>query len=296
MNKQDMLKKRNVVGYSEDLQKRLKGGKEVNEKAVRVYVSKKEPKQVLSVKDKVPEEIDGIKTDVVEIGEVTADCFFKQSSPKDHQSYHRPAFGGHSIGHEYVTAGTLGIVLKNRDNKLIGLSNNHVAANANNAKIGDTIYQPGPRDHNTCRKTRLGTLLDFVQIEPDELNRQDSAIFEVKEEDVKPNYIDGYGEVTGFDLEPEVNMQVRTSGRTKPEFSEGLIRDTNATIAVKYNNFYATFHHQILTTPISAGGDSGSVCLSVKNKIVGLLFAGSEQVTVLNKIEYPKQTYGLQVA
>ena len=46
----------------------------------------------------------------------------------------------------------------------------------------------------------------------------------------------------------------------------------------------ALFRNQILTTNISQGGDSGSLVLDMKKRAVGLLFAGSEAVTVLNPI------------
>jgi len=38
------------------------------------------------------------------------------------------------------------------------------------------------------------------------------------------------------------------------------------------------------TTNMSQGGDSGSLVLDMKARAVGLLFAGSEQVTILNPI------------
>jgi len=46
----------------------------------------------------------------------------------------------------------------------------------------------------------------------------------------------------------------------------------------------ARFARQILTTRMSAGGDSGSLVLDLNERAVGLLFAGSPSVTVLNNI------------
>ena len=47
----------------------------------------------------------------------------------------------------------------------------------------------------------------------------------------------------------------------------------------------ARFVGQIITTPMSAGGDSGSAVLDMNGKVVGLLFAGSDSVTILNPIQ-----------
>lgn len=284
-----ILDKKNVNGYSEEKQKRYKNGKEVDEEVIRVYVSNKEPVSTLSSKDKIPEKINGIKTDVVELGEIEAQ--------KNHRDKYRPALGGVSIGHKDITAGTLGIVLwSSRLEKPVILTNNHVGACSNKGNIGDPVFQPGPADHKRIEETEIGKLADFVEIAENKKNKQDSSAIKINNlDDVKPNHIDGYGVVTGFDLKPENNMKVRISSRTKPEMSEGQVTDTSATISVKFNNFTAKFSDQILTTPMSQPGDSGSIAITPKNKIVGLLFAGSSNVTVLNKIKYPKDAYGLKL-
>ena len=66
--------------------------------------------------------------------------------------------------------------------------------------------------------------------------------------------------------------------------STGKIKDTSATVKVDYDNQTALFRGQILTTNMSQGGDSGSLVLDMKARAVGLLFAGSEQVTIINPI------------
>ena len=42
---------------------------------------------------------------------------------------------------------------------------------------------------------------------------------------------------------------------------------------------------QIICGPMSAGGDSGSVVYDAGGNAIGLLFAGSDTVTILNRIE-----------
>jgi len=64
--------KKNVVGYSKKLRRRIRDGMEVEEEVIRIYVSKKVDPSALDLKDLIPGEIDGIPTDVVEIGEMRA--------------------------------------------------------------------------------------------------------------------------------------------------------------------------------------------------------------------------------
>jgi hypothetical protein len=81
----------------------------------------------------------------------------------------------------------------------------------------------------------------------------------------------------------DLGQFVRKSGRTT-ENTTGYVDTVNATVTVKYGLFEkATFVDQIVIEQvlpeedISAGGDSGSAVLDQDNKLIGLLFAGSER-------------------
>ena len=80
--------------------------------------------------------------------------------------------------------------------------------------------------------------------------------------------------------------QVRKSGRTTG-LTSGDITVLDATISVSYGTGRtATFENQIVTAPISEGGDSGSLVVAAGElKAVGLLFAGSQQSTIVNPIQ-----------
>src|SRR4030042_561632 len=95
---------RNVVGYSKKLRRRIRGGVEVDEEVIRVYVSRKLHPQALALGDMVPAEIDGVPTDVVEIGEMTALAVH----PLAHVARVRPLAAGGSIGNWAITAGNPG--------------------------------------------------------------------------------------------------------------------------------------------------------------------------------------------
>jgi len=59
------------------------------------------------------------------------------------------------------------------------------------------------------------------------------------------------------------------------------------TVNVEYGpGRLAQFSDQLLAGPMSQGGDSGSAVLDNNNRLVGLLFAGSENSTIINRIEH----------
>jgi hypothetical protein len=64
------------------------------------------------------------------------------------------------------------------------------------------------------------------------------------------------------------------------------VQAVNVTANINYGRGrLLRFENQILTTRMSAPGDSGSLVLDLSNKAVGLLFAGSDTVTLLNPIQ-----------
>ena len=83
-------------------------------------------------------------------------------------------------------------------------------------------------------------------------------------------------------------MSVFKTGRTT-NFTSGRITAISTTVDVGYGNGRtARFKDQIITTNISAGGDSGSLVATLVNNVpaaVGLLFAGSSVATIVNQME-----------
>jgi hypothetical protein len=57
----------------------------------------------------------------------------------------------------------------------------------------------------------------------------------------------------------------------------------------------AIFEDQFISTINSDGGDSGSSILDDNRKVVGLLFAGSDNETVMSSIDYALEGFGVQV-
>lgn len=95
----------------------------------------------------------------------------------------------------------------------------------------------------------------------------------------------------------EIGLAVRKSGRTT-QWTEGRVAAVQVTVRVEYGQGRtATFEDQVVVEQpgFSAGGDSGSAILSEEGQLVGLLFAGSEQQTIFNRIERVFEALGLSL-
>ena len=248
----------------------------------------------------------------------------------DRKIKRRPAPGGISIGHYQITAGTLGCWVK-RNGEWLALSNNHVFANVNKAEIGDPIYQPGAYDGGTSAD-ELGKLSEFAPISlaessgcllaraiasivnflaklfgrktrlaafvPGKPNKVDCALMKPNhEEDVLPRILEDDGSLTKIvgAVEPEIGLKVKKSGRTTgtTHFEVSQV-DVAVNIDIGDGRIaLITDQFAIDAVGFSAGGDSGSAVLTEDNKIVGLLFAGSEVVTLVNRFKNVKEVLSL---
>ena len=317
MKPKDLLKKKNVIIYYTG--NKVVGGVVTARTSIRVGVREKIPLAQLKKKDIIPARIQGVETDVFQTEEINAQI--------DRKARHRPAPPGVSVSHASVTAGTLGMIVK-KDGWQYILSNNHVLANSNDAKMGDQTWQPGSYDGGGPADT-IGHLSDFVPIHfigdsdcpiarlavavlnffatlvrrktrvPDPvsnpINKVDCAISrplingEVSEEILEIGKPTGYGEA-------KVGDKVKKSGRTTG-LTQGDVIATDGVSNVNYGDGkIAIFADQIITSAMSKGGDSGSAVLNEQNAAVGLLFAGSSSLTIINKIANVIDALGLDKA
>src|SRR5262249_14600573 len=153
--------------------RKLVEGKPTEDMAVRLYVVQKLAPSLLPPRDRLPNAVDGVPTDVIEsspavlaakklrprptahlrrgpapaamAAAATADCTVNR------QKRQRPLVAGISVAHHDVTAGTIAyfcrsLKLGDDAGKIYILSNNHVLANVNLGQNGDHVYQPGPAD------------------------------------------------------------------------------------------------------------------------------------------------------
>lgn len=305
----NLLQKPNVVatgvGY------KVTEGTKTDDISIICSVGLKKARSSLTPREMIPAEIQGIPTDVYPSG-----TLYALQDPKDR---FRPAPGGVSIGHFQITAGTFGCLVE-KDGKLYILSNNHVLANSNDASTGDLILQPGPYDGGSSANDRIGTLADFVPIlfegeDSDcaigsgaagmlnaaakligsrtrltpvrtqvQENLVDAALALPDDENDVSQDILNIGNISGT-AEGDLGMTVKKSGRTTG-FTTGTIEQIDVTSRVNYgSDRVATFVDQLMAGNMSQGGDSGSAVLNDENKLVGLLFAGSNTSTIINRIQ-----------
>ena len=183
---------RNVVGVG--LGYKETGRENTGELSVVVLVSRKEHHRDLGPDDTIPRTIDAVPTDVVEIGEVK---FLVERTGKL-----RPAKPGISIGHQQITAGTLGALVRDNDTgEVLILSNNHVLANSTNghdgrAALGDMILQPGPYDGGT-QDDAIAVLHRFVPINA-ELRSPECAVAKLAGKRSKTGYCAWCGRIIRY--------------------------------------------------------------------------------------------------
>lgn len=333
---ESLLARQNVVGVA--LGTKWRDGQDTGEKALTVLVDTKLPESMLREEDLVPATIGNASTDVQEVGVLQAGRLGSEpgkvtvengvTTVEDgHLTLNigeelaaareqvgalalakkfRPAFGGVSVGHFRITAGTLGTccydtsAFPGKPVRTYILSNNHVLAASNAASIGDPILQPGPFDGGTFPADVIARLSRFVPIrfiqpgQPVPLNFVDAAVAEGQFHDLDRR-IYWVGDLRGVNAAPTVGTILQKTGRTT-NWTTGRVTNINATVDVNYGGGrVARFAQQILTTDMSAGGDSGSIVADLADNAVGLLFAGSTQVTVINRITLVQALLGIRV-
>lgn len=219
-----------------------------------------------------------------------------------HRMRMRPAPGGISVGHKAVTAGTLGCLVRGttapRNRRLMILSNNHVIANSNNARLGDCISQPGRYDGGRCNRDRIAILERFIRINfAGRPNYVDCATGWAWPSRVRRElmYLRGttprFFRVGSTPKAPRPGMIVGKTGRTT-QLKAGRVTAVNVSVNVNFGGGrIAHFRDQIAirgtsSAGFSAGGDSGSLIWEWRRGLapVGLLFAGGGGTTFGNRI------------
>lgn len=287
--------KANVVGCGKGF--KYKNGVCTDQPAILVFVQKKFDNYMhkFSLDDQIPPYINGVPTDVIEVGDIMKQC----------QTRIRPIKPGYSISHPKVSAGTLGGYFKDADGDIVLLSNNHVLSNENNANIGDLILQPGIADGSDDnfkgwvepydQLAYFAMLKKFVPLSSE--NEQDSAIASIHPKIIEHNLIDHYysngQKITGF-ADAYVGMNIQKFGRTTCH-TTGKVLAIQGTFTVGYDFGPAKFTNCIVCSPMSSSGDSGSLIFDEQMRVVGLLFAGSDKVTIATPIDTIQKHYGLKL-
>lgn len=308
----------NLVGLGIGM--KWKNGQPTGNPALVALVNQKLEPSLVGRADMIPGKLNDMQTDVLAVGEMFAGGDVPAATRAQSLTRRvRPAESGYSVGHFRITAGTIGTCVYDIlpggtvsppqagvgiPRQYYILSNNHVLANSNNARLGDPVLQPGPFDGGSDPADRIARLTRFVPItfEPpvpraQHNNLVDAAIAagEFHELDREIYWI---GFVRGWRRRADVRVgtMIQKTGRTT-NYTVGRITAVNATVDVNYAGVgVARFRDQIIATNMSAPGDSGSLVTTLDNVAVGLLFAGSSVATDINQIEHVRNLLRVEVA
>ena len=305
----------NLVGVG--IGEKVTAGGRTGVLCVKVLVARKFPKGRIERSDRIPAFVDGVPTDVEAVG-------YPRKFVLENQERHRPVLGGVSGSPSFEDAGvryagTLGVVLTAPDTGATArgarkrqvrapepggpaarfvLSNNHVLADENRLAGGAAIVQPATLDGGT-KSDRVGTLADFVPIKFDNArNWMDAAVAKFDPAVSVSDTILGIGPLAGAG-DPSLNLLVRKSGRTTG-LTEGVVR------VVRFDVFDVQYDQgmvrvdDVMVIENTAGsfsrpGDSGSAIVDMQGRLIGLLFAGSDEVTFAIPIRRILRRFRLRV-
>jgi hypothetical protein len=273
------------VGYKEV------GGRLTDQISVRVHVAKKRDR--VPAAERVPKEIDGYPTDVLErtyelqVVEQSVDVGALADT-----THYSTLQGGVSMGPSRVIngsifAGTLGaIVIDNVTNRHAALTNFHVACVDAGWHVGDRMVQPSRIDTGVPPTDEFGAIVRATLSA-----NVDGALVSIDPTKTSSCTIAEIGNVAGTKA-ATLGMAVRKRGRTTG-LTYGSVDGLSATVNVNYGSSIGT---RTLTNQISIRtdtgrnplfsdhGDSGSVIVDQNGFVVGLLFAGAGTNTIANPI------------
>jgi hypothetical protein len=268
------------------------GGVRTDEIAIRVHVAKKSgsvPKA-----QRVPTEIDGVVTDVLErTYELQVASEQVTATPLAIDSGHySPLVGGISIGPSravggFIFAGTLGaIVTDNGTGARAALTNFHVACVDSGWHVGDRQVQPSRIEGGVVPTDEFGQILRATLS-----SDVDGSVIQLDSGRTSQGSVADIGPIRGS-AAAVLGSAVRKRGRTTG-LTHGTVDGLAASVTLNYGDGIGsrTLTNQItIATDTSQNplfsdhGDSGSVVVDGTGHVVGLLFAGGGTTTFANPI------------
>ncbi len=259
-------------------------GKMTDEWAFRFYVKEKQPLDRLSAEHRIPNEIFGVKTDVLTAFEKEALICDPAAVSVDEAEYRDVGMrGGISIRNQHFDNdhphgyGTLGCLAKNSDDHIVALTCAHVAnAGSDTMETTGTLVGQPKRWISCCCCPRgeIGAVsnADFsdhldcaiVLLDDDSVSHVGDgtpASTMLKIQDL-PDFT-GPAPIMCFE---EVTKRGRTTGVTTGKVAD-VAYGTHQMLIEPLNG---------VTTPFACHGDSGAVIVNSSNQIVGLLVAGDK--------------------
>lgn len=180
------------------------------------------------------------------------------------------------IGRE--TAGTICCVVRDATGMQYLVSADHTFQGS----AGTAIIQPGGHDGGGD-SDQIAMLARTIEIHPGQANRAAGAVSRlIQGVEVSPE-IPGIGRIQGIATDIQPGDSVRVVGRTSG-LAEGTV--TGIKVVSRINTPEPVlFEGLIETNKISGPGDSGAPVLTMDNELVGMVYAGSSEFTLVMPIE-----------
>lgn len=204
-----------------------------------------------------------------------------------YREFHRPVEPGTSASHLESTAGTICCVVRLKSGGpqryLLGADSFAPLG----SKPGDLILQPGSIDGGSAPTDAVASLFRVVPLNPKGSNRAVGAIAQVLPNVKITNAITGLGPIRGIGEALSLGQEVYIAGRTTG-IAKAVVSTLDMTAQIEYPELDSpiVFDGLIgLTAQISKegatrGGDSGAPVLSTDGMLVGMIFAGSEGISL----------------
>ena len=315
--KQDLMRRGNVVatgiGY------KISGNLQTPQPSLICSVSKKMPAAALSKRDLIPEAFDGIPTDVVPSGIIRAFSNVARSRPVPggisigHPEITAGTAGCYVKRDNQIYLLSNNHVIANTNDAQLGEPIIQPGPVDGGRMPGDQISNladyvpinfpggggvPGtPSDSMCAVANSIATALNVgaqmvgsqARMQPITTRATENLVDAALAGPIDPSLVDynilGIGAIDGI-REAELGMPVQKSGRTTG-YTTGVIQQIDVTVSVQYDfGRVGVFEDQLIAGPMSQGGDSGAAVLDMDKNIVGLLFAGSDNVTIMNRIQH----------
>lgn len=307
----------NVIGVGRGL-KRVRG-EATGEEAAVILVNRKLSRSELRRGSIIPRRIGELPTDVIEVGDIR--LLGVERTGKHRPAQPGLSIGHYQVSAGTFGA----VVKDRSTGAPLILSNNHVLANLTDgsddrAQIGDPILQPALYDGGDAKTAVIAHLKRFAPLHRDlikpkcliaqafealvnkwinifqphyriqvmrsdeTVNLVDCAVAEpISPDDVNPAVLE-VGPIAGV-KEPKPGMLVKKSGRSSG-LTHSIVLATDVTVQIGLSHTqYSIFSDQVLAGPMSKPGDSGSLILTEDDYAIGLLFAGSNQATMFNRLD-----------
>jgi hypothetical protein len=275
---------------------KVTAGEPTGEESIKVFVEHKRPLEAIPPEERVPPEIDGVKTDVVEqpiptIQQAVPGQLFGVS--RDDKGEYRPIRGGTQIARAAGSgAGTLGCMFTvlNDPNTILAVTNHHVIYDncgtaANHEEVGQA---KGSTSSSACCSDIIGKILDAqcdadVDIALIKLDPGSQYFAEVHEIGrVTASHVVTHAEATShtFQVKKRGRTTRLTGGTIQADNLSGQVNKPDGTL---HRNFTGAMSVLANPDPASPGtttnwslpGDSGSAVLNENDMVVGIHFGGS---------------------